>query len=568
MDILIIDDDCVDRKIIKKSLCASTSNDHHIVEASSVLQGIKAIKNRSFDVIILDYRMPDVNGLELLIDLRSKPDLGDTAIIMASGSEESHLSLACIEAGAQDFISKQDINRERLDKALQQAKTRFQMEQKKHASYLQVKEMAEKDALTGLSNRYHFDEMISVLIANSKRNKQSIALLSLDLDSFKIINDTLGHSAGDAILKEVVNRISSCLRSNEGFARVGGDEFAIVIGGIQAISIISVITNRICDVFKSPFKVENHEVYCGVSIGVALFPTDACNAQELMKCADIAMYRAKQSEDNNICYFKSEYQQTFHRRFSIQNSMSTLLDSSSFTLVYQPVFSTITSELTSIEALIRWPKSETIYTPDEFIPIAEESGIMVELGQWIIKTAIAQLSVWHHKFSQKLALSINISPLQLRDAGFTEFLVNTCQKSSIHNQYVTLEITEPTLFKKNEVITHTLKHLCELGFNLALDGFGLGLTSINLLTTSPISIVKLDKSMLTLNPCTHFSMLKALSLMLNTLEYSIVAKGVETQQQLDQCAELSLAGVQGFLLAKPMSTEHLEKRLEYLLDTV
>ena len=563
MKILIVDDDSLDRKLLRRSLGVSEGSFHKITEVSSVTDGLEAINHQRFDVILLDYRMPEIDGIEMVIEMRSKPKLGGTAIVMISSAEDPKLALDCIEAGAQDFISKSDITQSKLDKAILHAKKRFEMEQKMHESYLTVKQMAEKDALTGLSNRYHFEETLKVTIDNGKRLESSVALLALDLDDFKNVNDTLGHEAGDEVLKEVVKRVSKCLRSNEGFARIGGDEFAIILSGIESINVVNVIAKRISDTFEESFVLNGKEVHCGVSIGAALSPLDACGAQELLKCADIAMYRAKQAGKSKVCFYEARYQEEFNRRFSIQNDIANILKHSSFKLFFQPVCSTSNRDIISFEALIRWPNNDNNYPPSEFIPIAEESGVINELGRWIIKTAIEQLREWK-RLKPELTISINISPVQLLHADLADYLDKVCELASIPSHDVILEITETALFKDNDKISIMLQQLSLRGFKIALDDFGMGYSSVSHLVNYPINIVKLDKSLQSTEPNDgkRKEIFAALSLMLKRLNFTVIAEGVETEAQLKICEELDVDRVQGYLLGKPSAPEYIDSLLK------
>ncbi|MFC3121713.1 putative bifunctional diguanylate cyclase/phosphodiesterase [Agaribacter flavus] len=561
MQILVVDDDSIDREMLRISLDEAGKGGYDISEATSVESALALIEQQRFDVIVLDYRMPGADGIELVIEIRSKPRLGGTAIVMTSGEDDDSLALECIEAGAQDFISKEDITRGKLEKALLHAQKRFEIEQRMHQSYLQVKELAEKDPLTGLSNRYHFEESIKVVIANNQRTGASVALLALDLDDFKDINDTLGHSAGDQVLKEAVRRVSMCLRNNEGFARIGGDEFAITLSNISSISVITIVANRIKKAFNAPFMVEGREVRCGISIGAALCPADANESQGLLKCADIAMYRAKQKGKNQVCFYELHYQEEFNRRFDIQNAMRNIMEHASFRLVYQAIFSTETRAIIGFEALIRWPAAHGAYTPDEFIPIAEESRLILDLGRWIIKTAIEQVAHWKREHKKELSISINISPVQLSDPELVSYIVKVADLAKISNRDVILEITETALIKDNEKISQSLKALSDLGFRIALDDFGMGYSSVSHLLHFPIHIVKLDKSLqlADANEGKQYGLLKGLSLMLASMDFTVVAEGVETEAQLQTCAKLNIDRAQGYLLAKPSEPTDIEK---------
>ncbi|MFC4698864.1 EAL domain-containing protein [Glaciecola siphonariae] len=564
MKILIVDDDVVDRKIIMKAL-GGIDIHRDITQTSSVSEGLAAMDKEHFDVILLDYKMPEADGIEMLYHLRSQPDLGKTAVVMVSASEDTELALSCIEAGAQDFVVKNEISQGKLSKAILHAKKRFELEKKMHDSYVNVKHMAERDPLTGLSNRYHFEETLKVMIANNKRTEHSIALLALDLDNFKHVNDTLGHDAGDSLLVQMVNRINDCLRQNEGFARLGGDEFAIILGGISQIGDVSTIADRILDTFKTPFTINGKEITCGMSIGVAIFPADAVKAADLVKSADIAMYRAKQSGKNRVCFYESQYQEDFNRRYAIQVDINSVLRKKTFSLHYQPLFDLQSNKIKSFEALIRWPLSgPSFYNPDEFIPISEETHQIVEIGQRVLKEALQQLHVWQSSYGHDLGISINVSPVQLRDDGFIEYVKHQLAEQKIDARTVTLEITETAFFKEKDKIAASLNALSALGLNIALDDFGMGYSSISHLMSYPIDVVKIDKS-LQANEGDHHSndaMFEALALMLKKLEFRIVAEGVETEKQLLLCRKHHIDKAQGYLLGKPVSAQEADDLLK------
>lgn len=568
MKVLIVDDDVVDRKVVKRTLCASSDSHHEVQEATSAAQGMSLLSSSQFDVILLDYRMPEVDGIEMVSDMRAKPDMGNTAIVMISAYDEPSLALDCIEAGAQDFLAKNEITLSKLEKAILFANKRFEIEQRMHKSYLAVKRMAEKDPLTGLSNRYHFEETLKILIASNKRVTSKVALLALDLDNFKHINDTMGHAAGDKVLQQSVKRIRKCLRNNEGFARLGGDEFAIILGNITSGDEISRIANRILDSFNVAFNIDDKEVHCGVSIGVALCPDDSVNAQTLLKCADIAMYRAKQNGKNGVSFYESYYQTEFNQRFLIQNELIGVLENASFRLLYQPLFSAKDKSLLGFEALIRWPEMEPHFTPEEFIPVAEQSKLINRIGEWVITTAFNQLSQWHRQFNTALTMSVNISAVQLHDSDLLPYLSHTLERLSLSANSVILEITETALIKDNKKVTNILRVLSGRGFKIALDDFGMGFSSVSHLMEYPIDIVKLDKSMQTSNESSdkHQRIFKALALMLKTLDFVVVAEGIETKEQLLQCQQFNLERLQGNYLGLPLNKERSELFLASIFD--
>lgn len=565
MNVLIVDDDMVDRKIIRRTLALSNINDE-ITEVSSVKEGLAVLIDNEFDVILLDFRMPEMDGIEMMNELHSRSDLGNTAVIMMSASESEKLALECIEAGAQDFFTKSELTRERLTKGILHAQKRFQLERKLNDSYLRVKNMAEKDALTGLSNRYHFEENLKVMLTNNRRDTQSVALLMIDLDNFKFVNDSVGHEIGDKLLQQMVLRIQKCLRKDEGFARLGGDEFAIILGSLKTTREVNLIAQRILKSIDAPFYIDNHEINCGISIGAAIYPADASSGTQLLKHADIAMYRAKHSGKNRVCFYEEQLQREFNQRFEIHTGLKNILQTAEFNLHYQPVFDLKTNAITSMEALIRWPTEITPhYRPDEFIPVAEETGLIDQVGDWVVNQAIKQSRECQEQTNTEIGIAINISPVQLQNDKAAETLIKIFKKNQIKPKNITLEITETALFKDSEKIKRSLEILSDFGCLIALDDFGTGFSSISHLITYPIDVVKLDKSMLHDNG--HDSeqqrkVFSGLALMLKTLGFTVVAEGVETAEQLALCKQIGVDKVQGYYLAKPGPMEQI--RTEFL----
>lgn len=563
MKILIVDDNPIDIAIIKKELTTSLLCHYNIDVAHSVKMGLTIAENKKFDVILLDYQMPEVDGIEMIIEMRAKPELGDTAIVVISASQESTIALNCIEAGAQDFIPKNQITEVKLNQAIIHSRKRFEMEQKMFASYLNVKNMSERDFLTGIHNRNYFDENLKLIITNHKKSELSVGMLILDLDNFKHINDSMGHEAGDILLKEVVSRIKLCLRDNDGFARLGGDEFVITLHAISSLNEIRIVADRVLNSFNKQFTLNNKKINCGVSIGAALYPNDAKNSEALLKCADIAMYRAKQQGKNTICFYKSHYQNEFNRHFSIQNEMIKILAESSFRLAYQAVYCTHTQNILGFEALIRWPEQAIPYTPDQFIPIAEETRLINKIGPWVISNAIEQLSLWQQKYAKNLTMAINISPIQLQDPHLSDLLMAKAQKYHVKPNTITLEITETAFLEHKDKTLLNLETLTAKGFKIALDDFGMGYSSISHLNNFTIDVVKLDKSIQPKDASDNKSIIlfEALSTMLKKLGFIVVAEGIETEYQLSLCKQLNINTVQGYLLSMPESAQMNDEKL-------
>jgi diguanylate cyclase (GGDEF)-like protein len=561
MNILLVDDDAIDREVVKRAL-RNNKDVSSLHEVSSAEDGLKAVENDRYDVLLLDYRMPKVDGIEMVIELRSRPNLGETAIVMMSASDDEVLALACLQAGAQDFITKGEITAAKLKRSIIQAQKRFELEKKLYSSFCQVRELAEKDSLTGLSNRYHFEEALKVSIDNNKRTQTTIALLLLDLDHFKNINDTYGHETGDKLLKSTAARINQCLRGNELFGRLGGDEFAILITGLKYANDATAVGHRIIKALESPIEINGHSIQCGVSIGISMHPQNADSAEELTKYADIAMYRAKKKGRNQLCYFEDVMQKQFSRHYQIETQLKKAVINQEFELHYQPVINAKNKKIVGVEALIRWPKAELQTFPDEFIPIAEEIRVIDKIGEWVLEKAIHQLSVWQTKYDSNFTMAINISAVQLGHSSLVPIIEYMLNKYKVSAEKIVLEFTETALMNQDEAHNQRITELYNLGCKLALDDFGTGFSSLSHLLNYPINIVKLDKSLLP--SCNaekrHVSIVKGLAAMASTIGLHVVAEGVETQFQSDLCEGLNIDELQGYFFEKPLPAIDIEKK--------
>lgn len=565
LNVLLVDDDMADRKIIKRTLAGNAAA-VKVVEAVSVAEGLVKMQEQTFDVILLDYRMPGATGIEMVQELRSRPDLGSIAIVMMSASENESLAVKCIESGAQDFIQKTDLQGLNLHRAIIHAQKRFELEHKLHQNYLNVKHLAEKDPLTGLSNRHHFNQIIDMLMENTKHSKVDMALLLIDLDDFKYVNDTLGHDAGDRLLIEFSTRVKKLLRRHESFARLGGDEFAIILNGIKSTAQLRLVTQRIQNALSVPVLIGQTEVLIKASIGAAIYPVQAPNKDALVKCADIAMYQAKANGKGQMELYDPQMSEQYSRMYDIQNGLKRLIQEAAFNIHFQPVVDLQTNQKIGFEALIRWPNMEHQFVPDEFIPIAEKNSDIHAIGEWVIDRAIKQISHWQKRHAKHRFVAINISPIQLQNHSVTEFLINRAEAYSVNPKNIVLEITETALFEKEVEIKRSIETLSDYGFLISLDDFGVGYSSISHLIEYPISIVKLDKSLFQVEEGEQKrkAVFEALAEMLKRLHMTVVAEGIETQEHLDMCKQLKIDHGQGFFLGRPAEATEFDAEMSLI----
>ncbi|MBE0370666.1 MULTISPECIES: putative bifunctional diguanylate cyclase/phosphodiesterase [Pseudoalteromonas] len=554
MNILLIDDDIVDIKSIQRSISAEHSG-YMLTEANTAEQALNLIENDNFDVILLDYMMPKMNGIEMLLELKRRSWLNKMAVVMISNEHSESIILKSIDAGAQDFLLKSEVTAGQLKRALLQAKKRFELEKKLVDSYQQVKELAENDHLTGLYNRYYFGEALQRSIIANRTYRANLAVMQLDLDNFKNINDSFGHDIGNTLLQEMAVRFKGILKQNDLVARIGGDEFAFILTSFSSPLYIERIAQRILTLVTHPVIIEQRHIHVTGSIGIALHPLNGHTAEDLMRYADIAMYRAKQLGKNKACLFEDNMERDFQRKYRIEIGLRHANEHGDLAMHYQPIVDTKTRQVISCEALIRWPNAKIATNPQEFMNIAEESRLINSLGRWIIETAIIEQTTISKKLGYEIIMTINLSPLQLRDHDLPAFIQDCLTKHSSKGENIVFELTETALLESDNSVHHSVSAIKELGCLIALDDFGTGYSSISHLLTFPIDIVKLDKSLLDKVHVLprYYHILKGLSHMLHQLRISVVAEGVESAQQVAICSELNIERIQGYYFSKPMA---------------
>lgn len=557
MRILVVDDDIVDRESVKRSV-----NDFNfqceIVEAQSVDNALILCQQQKFDVILLDYRMPEKDGVELVIELSESSDIRKNVIVMMSNSENDSLALDCIEAGAQDFLLKSEITASRLKRAILHAQKRFELENQLKESYLQAKHLSEKDSLTQLANRYLFEESFKIAVANNQRASSQLILLVFDVDNFKLINDNYGHGTGDKLLVKVSKRIQSCLRGNELFARLGGDEFAIALTHQSSVEIGASVALRMHRVLKAPFEINGYEILVSISVGIAFTKGNEHTPEELLKQADIAMYRSKRKAPGMTTFFEDEMQARIEYRLFIESGLNTALKNSQFVLYFQPILETQSKELYGFEALIRWRTERGMISPDEFIKVAEESHKMIEIGRWVIQEATRQLGLWNKSLNRTLHLSINLSPNQLADDSLIDTIALCCDDAGISPAQLEFELTETALIHKPENVKSALYRLKSLGSQIALDDFGTGYSSISHLQHFPIDTVKLDRSLMPNDSYKNTILINALADMLHAIGMQTVAEGIENLEHQQLCEKLKIYRIQGYFISRPLPIDQIK----------
>jgi diguanylate cyclase (GGDEF)-like protein/PAS domain S-box-containing protein len=397
-----------------------------------------------------------------------------------------------------------------------------------------VRHMAQHDALTGLPNRLLFRDRVNQSISQAQRTRQQVAVMFIDLDHFKDINDSLGHQVGDQLLRSVARRLQRCLRHGDTVARLGGDEFVVSLPALKDANEAMMIAGKVLETLRRIFVVDRHELHVTGSIGVSLYPVNGEDAESLMRSADAAMYHAKEKGRDNYQFFVPRLNEAARRRLTIANRLRQALQREEFVLHYQPQINLKDGTIFSAEALLRWNQSDLgILTPTEFIKVAEETGVIVPLGEWVLQQACEQLKRWREAGHANLHVTVNLSPHQLRRPGFPEFVVGALERASLPADSLEIEITEGILMMYSPENVTALGRLARMGVRLAIDDFGTGYSSLSYLQRFPISVLKIDHSFVSgigQDP-NDTNIVGAIIAMAESLQIKVVAEGVETEEQ-------------------------------------
>ncbi len=418
-----------------------------------------------------------------------------------------------------------------------------------------IRFQAYHDMLTRLPNRTLLKDRLHQAIAHAKRNKNSLSVMFLDLDRFKVINDTLGHMIGDKLLQAVAMRLRHCLREGDTLARIGGDEFTLLLPAVNSKNDAEIIASKIIKSLKMPFKIDSHELFVSTSIGISQYPEDGQTMESLIKHADIAMYSVKGKGKNGYEFYHLDMLDVYSKHLSLENDLRRALDDNQFKIYYQPQINIETNEVVAMEALIRWQHPERgLISPSEFIELAEETHLIKEIGDWVLENAIAELKRWRTMGLSNVRIAINVSSIQLEQDDFVEKVLNILKKHDVPGDHLEIEITENTLMHDTDDGIQKLTELSNNNIKIAIDDFGTGYSSLNYLKRLPIDTLKIDQSFIRdmSNSEEDSSIIKAIIAMAKGLNLNIISEGVETEAQLEQLKAWRCKNMQGFLFGRPM----------------
>ncbi len=427
-----------------------------------------------------------------------------------------------------------------------------------------VRHLAHYDALTDLPNRTLFNDRLTQALIQAERDGTSAAVMFIDLDRFKNINDTLGHSVGDLLLQNVAIRLTNCMRQGDSVSRQGGDEFVVLLPEINHAKDAALVAQKILESIAQPFEISGHELHASCSIGISFYPIDGDDGETLMKNADTAMYRAKEAGRNNYQFYLADMNARSLERLAMETSMRAAIEQRQFELHYQPQIDVENGNIIGAEALIRWnhPALGRV-SPAHFIPLAEESGLIQPIGEWVLRTACAQAARWQSQGFVPFLVSVNVSARQFRNAGFVDMVADALRESGLSPAYLELELTESVLMGHTDRNIATLQQLKEMGLTIAIDDFGTGYSSLSYLKRLPIDTLKVDRSFVGDLPGDKddAAIVDAVISMAHSLSLKVIAEGVETEQQVAFLRSRQCYLMQGYYFHMPLSVAEFTRLL-------
>ncbi len=552
--VLVVDDDPALRLVLRHTM---EQDGYYVIEASNGLEAIQTTVRQQPDLILMDAVMPEMDGFRAISELKAMREYESLPILIITSLDDDQSVAQAFSAGACDYINK-PINWSVLKHRVRRLLYTAEAERK-------IRHLAYHDTLTGLPNRLLFMDRMDQAISRAIRAEEKFSLLFIDIDHFKVINDSMGHEAGDKLLTAITGRLQKTLRRSDTIARLGGDEFTVILENISELDDVILVTKNLLEVLLKPVIINGRKVSVGASIGIAVFPDDGENFGNLLKNADTAMYRAKEKGRNTFEFYTAEMSDVAMYRLELENSLRNAIDKKEFVVYYQPKYDLENQKYWGMEALVRWNHpDEGIISPDDFIPLAEETGMIVMLGRWVIETACAQLSEWKKKGYQINNLAINISARQFREQNLPLLFENILKDTNLKAADIEVELTESTLVENNDKAKDILDTLHNMGLRIALDDFGTGYASMAYLKDFPIDTVKIDRSFISDIPANREDMaiVRAIASLTDALDLCLIAEGVEKNEQIEFLKEIGCEQGQGFYWSQPVPAEVFE--IEFL----
>lgn len=564
---ILVVDDAQSSLLIMESILASTGA--RVFLANNAEDARKVLQQHDLAVIFLDIIMPDISGYDLAEEIHNSARARYVPIILMTAQNIGNEDLQKgYKHGVVDILTKPLIPEIILHKTnvflqLDNQKSIIKEQQKDlKSAFKRLQDFARHDQLTGLFNREQITNMLARLVGRGKTRAQKLAVMFLDLDHFKVVNDSYGHAAGDLLLRSIALRLKQCVRDSDYVARLGGDEFCIVLNDLESPNTTSQIAMRILEDLSKPHNINSHEILTSTSIGIAVYDGTQTSASKLLKNADAAMYLAKNKGRSQYAYFSEELEQDARMRIELGTKLKNAIINDQLETYFQPQYSATTDQIVGLEALMRWRIDGQFISPVLFISIAEERGFINELGLWILNDACHKLKDWQTRkvLPPSVTISVNISSRQLQFDGFLESLRSTIADSRIEPECLELELTESAVMSDPEHCVQIFRQVHQLGCKISVDDFGTGYSSLSYLSSLPLDAIKIDRSFVNdiITDGVNQTIVKAIIALSHNLGLKVVAEGVETEEQLNFLKDNRCDVMQGYLLSRPVPADELE----------
>jgi diguanylate cyclase (GGDEF)-like protein len=552
--IMIVDDEPINIEVVQVFL--EEENYCNFVTVEDSTQAMKVLAETRPDLLLLDLMMPEVSGFDILSTVRTHPKFKYLPVIILTASTDTENKLKALDLGATDFLAKP------LDQSELGLRVRNTLAAKAYQDQL-----AYYDGLTKLPNRHLFLEDLAWALKTAERHNEKLSLLSIEIDNFDKINDTIGLSAGDEVLRLVARRIQKVIRKADVLGRSADDEgarmalfhldgsaFSLLINRIPAAEHAAVIAKRIINQLRVPMRIAGDDIYVTASIGIATNPPESDEAPELLRLASSAKDYAKKLGGNSFQFSSAAINTMYEKRQRLEAQLRKALKNNEFVLYYQPKVDIKTGVVKGVEALLRWQNDQGLVSPGDFIPLAEETGLIVPIGEWVLREACRQLKEWHQSARIPLSMSVNLSAKQFSGANFLSRVKGIISSSGIDQRYLTLELTESHLLGNIDDKIKLLQNLRAMGLKLSLDDFGTGYSSLSYLRKLPIDELKIDRSFIKeVSECTESrAIVSTIVFLAQSLKLNTVAEGIEQKEELEFLRELGCHQYQGFFFSRPV----------------
>ncbi len=572
-DILIVDDTPNNLRLLSTMLA---EEGYEVRKALNGRMALISVQAEPPDLILLDIKMPEMNGYEVCQQLKVNEKISHVPVIFISALDDVADKVKAFEVGGADYITKPFQEAEvlaRVKNQLSIQKLQRQLREQNELLQQQIlnRKLAEEqiirhalyDSLTNLPNRALFLHKLQAALDKSLNHQDKLfAVLFIDLDHFKMVNDSLGHLVGDQLLRHFSQQLRGCIESHDTLARLGGDEFAILLENISSVEDCTAVAKRIQKQFKLPFRLKEQEFFVSASIGIALCPNQATgmlyeNVSDLLRDADIAMYRAKNKGKAGYAIFDSKMYINILNRLKLETNLRQAIERSELTLYYQPIIALGTGNIAGFEALARWQHSETKWvSPKQFIPVAEETGLIVPLGAWVMREAARQMQEWQLQgwLDKDATVSVNVAGKQFAQANFVEQVETILREEGLPGRNFRIEVTESAIVANVDSVVAKLRQIKKLGVQVSIDDFGTGYSSLSRLQTFPIDILKIDRSFVCQMDHSEKNreFVRAIIDFAHSLDLKVIAEGIETPEQKTPLQVLGCEYGQGYLFSQPM----------------